>query len=168
MFLIMNLELIKQKNLEIAASKGFGIAPDQLVVAEKIALIHSEISEAYDAHQKQNLTGKDGFYEELADVLLRTLHLAGAYGVVFPAEFSAPEPAASIDAQIAGLHKLASIAYEHYRQHREEEFKLALADIAFAVVGLSHAYQFDLAAEAEKKMEYNKTRTWKTNETRNS
>jgi len=64
-----------------AAKHGFGTAPEEIDVAEKIALIHSEISEAYEAYRHQNMDGKDGFKEELADAIQRILHLCGVFSI---------------------------------------------------------------------------------------
>jgi NTP pyrophosphatase (non-canonical NTP hydrolase) len=61
-----------------AKVKGFGTRLKEINVAEKIALIHSELSEAYEAyrHKKQNK-----FEEELTDVIQRVFHLAGIMDV---------------------------------------------------------------------------------------
>lgn len=64
-----------------AEEKGFGTKPDDIVVSEKIALIHSEISEAFDAYRHKNLDGKDGFNEELGDAIQRILHLCGVMDI---------------------------------------------------------------------------------------
>ena len=50
-------------------------------MAEKIALIHSEVSEAYEAYRHKNIDGKDGFKEELGDVIQRVLHLCGIFNI---------------------------------------------------------------------------------------
>jgi len=67
--------------MQLAKEKGFGVKPEDVSVPEKIALIHSEVSECYDAFRRKNIEGKDGFQEELADCIIRILHLAGIYGV---------------------------------------------------------------------------------------
>ena len=67
--------------MDQAKAKGFGTKPDETNVAEKIALIHSEVSEAYEAYRHQNIDGKDGFKEELGDAVQRILHLGGVTGV---------------------------------------------------------------------------------------
>lgn len=67
--------------MEQAKAKGFGTKPDEIDVAEKIALIHSEISEAYEAYRHKNIDGKDGFKEELGDAVQRILHLCGVMDV---------------------------------------------------------------------------------------
>ena len=66
-------ELIMQQ----AKEKGFGTKPDEINVAEKIALIHSEVSEAFEAYRHKDFDGEDGFKIELGDVVSRVLHLAG-------------------------------------------------------------------------------------------
>ncbi len=76
----MNNPTLKQLTeliLQQAKEKGFGTTPEEINVSEKIALIHSEVSEAYDAYRHNNIKGKDGFEEELGDVIQRVLHLCG-------------------------------------------------------------------------------------------
>lgn len=68
---IINLIMLQAKE------KGFGTKPDEINVAEKIALIHSEISEAFEAYRHKNIDGKDGLKEELGDAIQRILHLCG-------------------------------------------------------------------------------------------
>ncbi len=77
----MRLEELTSLIMAQAKAKGFGTKPNDIDVAEKIALIHSEISEAYEAFRHQNIKGKDGFEEELGDAVQRILHLCGALGV---------------------------------------------------------------------------------------
>lgn len=67
--------------MEQAKEKGFGIKPDEINVAEKIALLHSELSEAYEAYRKKQIEGKDGFKHELVSAFQRILHLAGIFEV---------------------------------------------------------------------------------------
>lgn len=64
-----------------AREKGFGVSPDDVSVAEKIALLHTELSEAYEAYRHNNIDDKDGFREELGDILQRLLHLAGIFNI---------------------------------------------------------------------------------------
>jgi NTP pyrophosphatase (non-canonical NTP hydrolase) len=77
----MEFEELQNKILKQATEKGFGTKPDDINVAEKIALIHSEVSEAYEAYRHNNIDGKDGFAEELGDVIQRTLHLAAVLNI---------------------------------------------------------------------------------------
>ena len=77
----MEIKEITEKILKQAKEKGWGTKPEEIIVAEKIALIHSEISEAFEAYRKKNLDGKDGFKEELGDALTRILHLASIFNI---------------------------------------------------------------------------------------
>jgi len=67
--------------MELAEKKGFGVKPEEVNTWEKLALIHTEISEATEAYRRKNMDGKDGFAEELADAAGRILHLAGIYKI---------------------------------------------------------------------------------------
>ncbi len=67
--------------MEQAKEKGFGTTLEEVNVGEKIALIHSEISEAYQAYRYKKLQGKDGFKEEMGDAIQRILHLCGILNV---------------------------------------------------------------------------------------
>jgi NTP pyrophosphatase (non-canonical NTP hydrolase) len=71
------VEIIMQQ----AKEKGFGTKPEDINVAEKIALIHSEVSEAFEAYRHKDMDGKDGFKQELSDAVQRILHLCGIFGV---------------------------------------------------------------------------------------
>lgn len=48
---------------------------------EKFALIHSEVSEAYEAYRHQIREGKDGYAMEMGDIVSRSLHLCGILGI---------------------------------------------------------------------------------------
>lgn len=77
----LTLKEISDRVMQQAKEKGFGTTPEEINVAEKIALIHSEISEAFEAYRHKNMQGKDGFEEEMGDAIQRILHLCGALNV---------------------------------------------------------------------------------------
>ena len=77
----MELKELTDLVMKQAKEKGFGTKPKEINVAEKITLIHSEVSEAYEAYRHKNIDGKDGFKEELGDVVQRILHLAGIFDI---------------------------------------------------------------------------------------
>jgi len=82
----LTLRELTQLVLKQAQEKGFGTAPGDINVGEKIALIHSEISEAFEAYRHKNFDGKDGFKEELGDAVQRILHLAGIFNIDIESE----------------------------------------------------------------------------------
>jgi len=77
----MEIKELQSLVMQQAKEKGFGVKPEEISVPEKIALTHSEISEAFEAYRHQNIDGKDGFKEELGDALQRILHLAGIFEI---------------------------------------------------------------------------------------
>ncbi len=67
--------------LQQAKEKGWGHRPEEINIGEKIALIHTELSEAFNAYRHKNMDKKDGFNEEIADTIIRILHLCGIYDI---------------------------------------------------------------------------------------
>lgn len=77
----MTIKQLTEIIMDQARKKGFGTKLNEINVAEKIALIHSEISEAFEAYRQKNIDGKDGFKEELGDAIQRILHLCGVLDI---------------------------------------------------------------------------------------
>jgi NTP pyrophosphatase (non-canonical NTP hydrolase) len=77
----ISIKKFTEMTLELEKEKGFGTKPEDINTIEKIALIHSEVSEAMEAYRHKNMNGKDGMAEELADIVIRVLHLAGVYNI---------------------------------------------------------------------------------------
>lgn len=63
--------------LEQAKAKGFGVTAEEVNIPTKISLIHSEISEAFEAYRHNNINGRHGLKEELGDAIQRILHICG-------------------------------------------------------------------------------------------
>jgi NTP pyrophosphatase (non-canonical NTP hydrolase) len=70
----------------LAREKHWGIEPSEVNVPEKFALLHSEVSEAYEAFRRDNFDGKDGVREELADIAIRLFHLSAIFKIDLAAE----------------------------------------------------------------------------------
>jgi len=77
----LTLKQLSYLVMKQAEEKGFGTTPEDINVGEKIALIHTEISEAYEAYRHNNFEGKDSFQKELGDAVERIFHLAGIMGI---------------------------------------------------------------------------------------
>jgi NTP pyrophosphatase (non-canonical NTP hydrolase) len=155
----MTLEILKNHVILQAKEKGFGIKPSEIMVSEKIALIHSEISEAYDAYLKKNIEGKDGFNEEMGDVLQRILHLGGIFEIEFK-EIEVNFTYVSIDEMISKLHLEISEIWESYRHNRDEKFKEKINECANILFNISIDEKFSIEEEITKKIQFNKERKW--------
>lgn len=77
----MELKDLQNKVEELAKAKDWGTKPDDIIFAEKIALLHAEVSEVLEAYRQSNMKDRHGVEEELGDVLMRLLHLAIIYDV---------------------------------------------------------------------------------------
>ena len=77
----MDIRELQELIMQQAKEKGFGTKSWEINVSEKIALIHSEISEAFEAYRHKNIDGKDGFNEELGDAIQRIIHLCGIFEI---------------------------------------------------------------------------------------
>ena len=77
----MTLMQLTELVMEQAKEKGFGISPEEINFSEKIALIHSEVSEVLTAYRHKNMDDKGGVAEELGDVIQRVLHLCGVLSI---------------------------------------------------------------------------------------
>jgi len=77
----MDIKKLQNLIMKQAKEKGFGIKPEEISVSEKIALIHSEISEAFEAYRHKDIDGNHGFKRELGDAMQRILHLCGIFNI---------------------------------------------------------------------------------------
>jgi len=77
----MEINKLTEQVLKLANEKGWVTDKDKVNVPEKIALIHTEIAEAYEAYRKKQIDGPHGFKEELADALIRIFHLCGVFEI---------------------------------------------------------------------------------------
>jgi dTMP kinase len=77
----ITLEELTKLIIEQAKAKGFGTKPEEINTYEKLALIHSEVSEALEAFRNNVYSGEDSFQEQLGDIVERTLHLAAIHNI---------------------------------------------------------------------------------------
>lgn len=82
----MNINDLCKESHDRAVRKGFYETPP--TIEQRLCLIHSEVSEALEAYREGKLDtrlnekGKpEGFWSEIADVIIRCCDLAGRNGV---------------------------------------------------------------------------------------
>jgi len=77
----ISLKDLIQLILQQAKEKGFGSLPEEVYIPEKIALIHDDISKAYEAYRHKKMTGEKSFANELGDAAQRIFHIAAVMGI---------------------------------------------------------------------------------------
>lgn len=117
---------------------GERITPTKAVVGEKIALIHSELSEALEGNRKNlmddKLTHRPGLDVELADAILRDTDLIGVLGLT--------EQAVEAILAIMTLPRPA----------------VALAMVLRSIAEMATEYDLDLAGSTAEKARFNASR----------
>jgi NTP pyrophosphatase (non-canonical NTP hydrolase) len=161
---------------EVNVAKGWRPAeggPGENTWGDYIALLHSEVSEALEAYRDHRLadaTGRpagvfidglakpEGVGSELADVLIRLLDMADVFEhppLTSHAElnsiYSAPVPATSFGDSMSWLHQRISDAWL-------DPMKLPM--VLRRLVAVARKYEIDLDAEYERKIAYNRTRSF--------
>jgi len=159
---------------EVNVSKGFW--PENVKtrnVGEALALVHSEITEAWEAaladDTDDKLTQYPGVAVEVADAIIRTLDLGGAYDTDFDNENGFADividPYGSITDDLMMLHRLTSMALEDHRkkdkkEDGESDFRYRLAAMLYNMVAVMDKYGFDEEIIVEK-LNYNRSRPYK-------
>lgn len=136
-------------------------------VGEIIALIHSEISEAYEAAlagnpKSEKIPAFTAEEEELSDVIIRICDFFGAKKVdVDDIAQKASEIHRQDEADYLYMHLYASRALECFRKNKDEEGYVNL----FVIVSIANSYakseDFLIEKSLYAKHEYNKCRPYK-------
>ncbi len=164
----MTLNQLGDLFLKQAEEKGWGHTKDDLVVSEKMVLMHTEVSEMYEALKKKPKRPKDTIEMECADILGRTLHLGRAWGVNFDEKpefrsyikFPKNNREAMTATNLVYLHSLISKSYDNYRHKKVKVFLRMLVKIAYEMMNIAKLLEIDVIKSALEKIEINKSRTW--------
>lgn len=154
--------------------------PDPERVAAKLALIHSEITEAWECQHNGSwfmdldANGKpEGFVVEVADVVIRVGDLCGALGIDLAREVDGSEHVENFDGtfvwdafdeHLLAQHMLVSKGLEALRAGRidggesDDTLASALAKLVSECAQICRELGLGLAAAIEAKLAYNKTR----------
>lgn len=158
-------------------SKGF-LTPPSISVEEswtlshadamlgKLALVHSELDEAYQAYCQHDLDGPDGVVKELADTAIRVLDIAGACSLdleewlmkLGEVEDPGVPPGARLPEFLLYLHGLVTECAEATRRENVEYFALGLARLYGGLMEATDLFGRGLQAEIDKKMAVNEQR----------
>ena len=176
----MNYNALSQKAHSAAVAAGWhDIKRSQ---KELLCLIVSEMFEAMEAWrnnkvsiinevQKENLYKllevnitefkkvfkrdvKDSVQDELADVFIRTLDMAGYYKITIPEVY----PLQPLDNILDDTWSFTELCFEVSKQ---DVTRLGIATILGYIVGICNKYGYDLLTHIELKMAYNATRGYK-------
>ena len=150
---------------EIGKANGWNIVyhPDwdssEDMIPSRLALIHSEIDEAYI---EKHVGDMDALAAEFADIAIRVLDLAGGLTAHFDAHLARIEGALiSEDIEMAfnSLHQITTYALEAFRSGNLLKFLGALALLVFSVECFAkRRFDIDLNVAVLEKMEVNRHR----------
>jgi len=177
----VNIAKLQREVYTIAASKGWhddplcevkarpGAAPEGVQadrVLAKLALIHSELSEALDENDAGRFdvwysTDKpakpEGFVVEIADACIRAMDTCEALGLNLGSAIGL-EVEAGTQADMSSLHRFVSQAVEAARVGNYDGFVCALSGLLLGCFAACSNFGLDLDAAIRLKIEYNRTR----------
>lgn len=138
-------------------------------VGELLALVHSEISEAYTAGlveaNDDKLTHLNGFDVEIADAVIRLLDAGAAYGIPLddlPVENSPYiSPYSSVTDDLMEAHTYVSDALEAHRKANKALFSLTVTQALWCLIGIYEKWQksgLSMRQVVDEKLAYNRSR----------
>ena len=161
-----NLNALAVEIREIGLANGWNLVyrPDwtssDYHVPAMLALIHSEISEAYDA---VNGGDRDDLAAEFADIVIRVLDLAGGLTEDFAAHVARIESTFISDDDderaFNFLHQMTTYALEAFRDDNLLKFLGVLALILYSVDYWAADFDIDIGVAVLEKMDVNRHRS---------
>lgn len=163
----MNLTELQKQIFEVNKANGWhDKVPSKL---EQHALFHTEITEAYiefiagrfETWYQED--GKpEGFYTELADVVIRILDYFSLEGITYDKELITTSiPPLNNIAILLNSHKLISRASEYVRQNQQMDELLELDYLILFINDVLKHNNQSLADLITEKIAYNKTRGYR-------
>ncbi len=134
-------------------------------VGELLALVHSEVTEAYDAAlacaNDDKLTDLPGFDVEIADAMIRLLDASAAYGADIDNSFAGDyiTPYTSLEQDMMEIHAHLSGALESNRKGRADGFKDNITSAFRVCAQVYHKWGRSSVIEViNRKLAYNRSR----------
>ena len=126
-------------------------------VPEILCLIHSEVSEAFEAFENKD---DENFAEEIADIAIRLADSAEGYNIDL-IDTIRLDLSESVTESLCNINLAVSKALEAFRNHDKDDFEAKFKYIFSVLAGVALEYKIDLESEILKKHEINKTRSYK-------
>ena len=133
-------------------------------IGEMMVLIHSEVSEAYDAwinnDMDEKLPHRLGVEVELADTLIRIFDLAGYLNLKLD-DWTHKEIVSNQSLSswhFSDVHSSISNAYENYRKSNMEMIDLSLGTTLQKIIVMCELANLDIEGAIEEKLEFNANR----------
>lgn len=155
-----------QRIHDTAVSKGFWPEGGRNF-GEMICLVHSELSEAYDACvmglPDDKLPMYCGFSVEIADAIIRLLDTGRSRGIKFEASLFVSGKHVvgvytSVEADLMRVHSALSLALEHNRKGRDAETNDSIVESLALLLSISAKYDINIIEVIEAKMSFNASR----------
>lgn len=155
----MNINELQKEIHDNAKSKGWW--ETKRPIPELLCLIHSEVSEAFEAYDNSN----DNFEEELADILIRALDMASGYSINIDLSIFLDDQVSDHEFTYAQNHNVyrwlnvinfnATTLLEIYRKTSELD-RIGLVQLISSLFATAQLLGIDIVREAYKKHEINK------------
>lgn len=170
----MKIASLQSEIHQNSINHGFWLQGSERPVPEVVALIHSELSEAWDAYlaneSNRRLVGgskaaleffTDEFKEEIVDTAIRIMDACGGYGIDLETEIlnvvqPIPHNTGETMVDLLGLHSSTSRILELYR--KGENWREGLVFLAYSVFQFAAGVTIAFEDEIRKKMEKNQKR----------